>query len=63
LEDRVVDARLRSGSRPVCTASEMERMLKLQDVWLKATAIKITWRTAAETIGVTTGRCGGGGNG
>jgi transposase len=40
-------------SRPAYTASEMERMLKLQDVLLKAMAKKITWWAAAEIIGVT----------
>jgi transposase len=34
-------------------ASEMERMMKLQDVLLKAMAKKITWWEAAEIIGVT----------
>jgi len=34
-------------------AAEMERMMKLQDVLLKAMAKKITWRDAAEIIGVT----------
>ena len=31
----------------------MERMMKLQDVLLKAMAKKITWWQAAEIIGVT----------
>jgi transposase len=31
----------------------MERMMKLQDVLLKAMAKKITWWEAAEIIGVT----------
>src|SRR5215467_4625597 len=31
----------------------MERMMKLQDVLLKAMAKKISWVTAAEIIGVT----------
>jgi transposase len=31
----------------------MERMMKLQDVLLKAMAKKITWWTAAEIIGVS----------
>jgi transposase len=35
------------------TATEMERMMKLQDVLLKAMAKKITWWEAAEIIGVT----------
>src|SRR5439155_2919367 len=35
------------------TAAEMERMMKLQDVLLKAMAKKITWWTAAEIIGVS----------
>ena len=34
-------------------ASETERMMKLQDVLLKAMAKKITWWEAAEIIGVT----------
>ena len=34
-------------------AAEMERMMKLQDVLLKAMAKKISWVTAAELIGVT----------
>ena len=35
------------------SAAEMERMMKLQDVLLKAMAKKITWWQAAEIIGVT----------
>ena len=35
------------------SSSEMERMMKLQDVLLKAMAKKITWWDAAEIIGVT----------
>ena len=35
------------------TAGETERMMKLQDVLLKAMARKITWWEAAEIIGVT----------
>jgi transposase len=35
------------------SAVEMERMMKLQDVLLKAMAKKITWWDAAEIIGVT----------
>src|ERR1700745_1566665 len=34
-------------------ATEVERMMKLQDVLLKAMAKKITWWEAAEIIGVT----------
>jgi transposase len=34
-------------------AAEMERMMKVQDVLLKAMAKKITWWAAAEIIGVT----------
>jgi hypothetical protein len=34
------------------TAAELERMMKLQDVILKAMAKKITWLEAAEIIGV-----------
>jgi transposase len=35
------------------SAAEMERMMKLQDVLLKAMAKRITWWAAAEIIGVT----------
>ena len=35
------------------SAAETERMMKLQDVLLKAMAKKITWWEAAEIIGVT----------
>jgi len=35
------------------SGSEMERMMKVQDVLLKAMAKKITWWAAAEIIGVT----------
>ena len=35
------------------SAAEMERMMKLQDVLLKAMAKKITWWDAAEIIGVS----------
>jgi transposase len=35
------------------SAAEMERMMKLQDVLLKAMAKKISWLTAAEIVGVT----------
>jgi len=34
------------------SATETERMMKLQDVLLKAMAKKITWWEAAEIIGV-----------
>ena len=34
-------------------ASEMERMMKLQDVILKAMAKKITWIGAAEIAGMS----------
>jgi transposase len=37
----------------VYSAAEMERMMKLQDVLLKAMAKKISWLDAAEIIGVT----------
>jgi transposase len=37
----------------VYSASEVERMMKLQDVLLKAMAKKITWWAAAEIIGVS----------
>ena len=32
-------------------AAEMERMMKVQDVLLKAMAKKMTWWSAAETFG------------
>jgi transposase len=35
------------------SASEMERIMKLQDVLLKAMAKKVTWSAAAEIIGVS----------
>jgi transposase len=35
------------------SSAEMERMMKLQDVLLKAMAKKITWWTAAEIIGIS----------
>jgi transposase len=35
------------------STAEMERMMKLQDVLLKAMAKKISWADAAEIIGVT----------
>jgi transposase len=35
------------------SAAEMERMMKVQDVLLKAMAKKITWWAAAEIVGVT----------
>ena len=35
------------------SAAEMERMMKVQDVLLKAMAKKITWWSAAEILGVT----------
>jgi hypothetical protein len=35
------------------TAAEMERMMKVQDVLLKAMAKKISWWAAAEIVGVT----------
>jgi hypothetical protein len=41
------------GIYPAVHPAEMERMMKLQDVLLKATAKKITWWDAAEIIGVT----------
>jgi len=49
---------IRETLRPVepsrtYSSSEMERMMKLQDVLLKAMAKKITWWEAAEIIGVT----------
>jgi hypothetical protein len=41
------------------SGSEMERMMKIQDVFLKAMAKKIAWWDAAEIIGVRTVPCGG----
>jgi hypothetical protein len=35
------------------SATEIERMIKVQDVLLKTMAKKITWWVAAETLGVT----------
>ena len=35
------------------SAAEMERMMKVQDVLLKAMAKKITWWAAAEILGVS----------
>ena len=35
------------------SAAEVERMMKVQDVLLKAMAKKITWWAAAEILGVT----------
>ena len=35
------------------SAAEMERMMKVQDVLLKAMAKKITWWAVGEIIGVT----------
>ncbi len=35
------------------SAAEMERMMKVQDVLLKAMAKRITWLAAAEIIGVS----------
>ena len=35
------------------SAAEMERMMKIQEVLLRAMAKKITWWQAAEIIGVT----------
>jgi hypothetical protein len=37
--------------REAISAAESERMMKLQDVILKAMAKKITWLDAAEIIG------------
>jgi hypothetical protein len=34
-------------------AAEMERMMKLQEVILKAMGVKLSWVAAAEIIGVT----------
>ena len=41
------------NTTPQYSAAETERMMKLQDVLLKAMAKKITWWEAAEIIGVT----------
>ena len=41
------------GTVQVYSAAEMERMMKLQDVLLKAMANKLSWASAAEIIGVT----------
>jgi len=41
----------------------MERMMKVQEVLLRAMAKKITWWQAAEIIGVSASRCGAGGSG
>jgi transposase len=35
------------------SAAEMERMMKVRDVLLKAMATKMTWWAAAEILGVT----------
>ena len=35
------------------SAAEMERMMKVQDVLLKAMAKKITWWQAAEILGIS----------
>ena len=35
------------------SAAEMERMMKAQEVILKAAAGKLTWMAAAEIMGVT----------
>jgi hypothetical protein len=42
-----------SDSGQQYSASEMERMMRVQDVLLKAMVKKISWVTAAEIIGVT----------
>ena len=45
---------LRSGRNPLdVKRRSMERMMKVQDVILKAMAKKISWLDAAEIIGVT----------
>src|SRR5450432_1300488 len=41
------------NSGPTYSVSEMERMMKVQDVLLKAMAKKITWWEAGEIIGVS----------
>ena len=40
------------GNEQAISAAELERMMKLQDVILKAMAKRITWLEAAEIIGV-----------
>ena len=45
------------------SAAEMERMMKLQDVLLKAMAKRISWADAAEIIGVTDRTMRDGGSG
>ncbi|MFL6415225.1 MAG: helix-turn-helix domain-containing protein, partial [Bryobacteraceae bacterium] len=40
------------GTDRAISAAELERMMKVQDVILKAMAKKITWLEAAEIIGV-----------
>ena len=46
------------------SAAEMERMMKVQEVILKAMAKKITWWAGGrDHRGHATGRCGGGGSG
>ncbi|HMC58937.1 MAG TPA: hypothetical protein VKJ01_07090 [Candidatus Solibacter sp.] len=44
---------LGSGRIQQYSAAEMERMMKVQDVLLKAMAKKITWWAAVEILGVT----------
>ena len=44
---------LAPGKHKTAPAAETERMMKLQDVLLKAMAKMITWWEAAEIIGVT----------
>jgi predicted ArsR family transcriptional regulator len=41
------------GTEPTYASSETERMMKLQEVLLRAMAKKMTWWQAAEIIGVT----------
>lgn len=46
-------ANLKSDQPKTVSAAELERMMKLQDVILKAMAKRITWMAAAEIAGVS----------
>ena len=52
LDKSVGEAVWRKSSQLI-PASEVERMMKLQDVFLIAMAKQISWLSAAEIIGVT----------
>jgi len=41
------------GNEQQFSAAEMERMMKAQEVILKAAAGKLKWREAAEIMGIT----------